>query len=117
MTAQVVTKEETNEETRSGVFMLVVIITFIMAWNAKGIVFSGMIMGSMSSVAVWFIVLKLPFVIKAWMRNHMLASDGILSGISFLFLSSMTPGPTLFMAICVQAVLFSILLRTLPKGS
>lgn len=92
------------------IFYGLICIAIVMAYGAKSVAFNGMLMGTLSTIAVWVLVLKLPIKAKRWMSKHLLLSDLILSSISFIFLSSLEPGPTVFMAAITQAVLFSVLL-------
>lgn len=96
-------------------FPIIISIAILMAFLAKGVVFNGMFMGVMITIALWVIVMKLPHWLKALMGRHILMSDMILTILTFGGLSAMGPGPTIIAASAVQASLTSLLLRGLPK--
>lgn len=96
-------------------FPLLVGFALFMAFMAKGIVFNGMFIGVMITIAVWIVVLKLPKWIQKLMRKNIFLSDLALTIASFGAISALGPGPTVVMASSVNACLFSFLLRTLPS--
>jgi hypothetical protein len=109
-------ESQTNEnfiDTRQFVFPIVIILAVILAFMVKGFVLGGMMMGIMSTIGVWVLVLKCPSFLKQWMGKHVLLSDLMLSTASYSIMAAMGPGPTLFMAAATQAVLLSILIPTL----
>lgn len=94
-------------------FVLLVIVTLLLAFWVRGVVFAGMFMGLVSTIAIWVLVLKFPPRLQAFMGRHILISDLFLTMLSMSGLSVIGPGATVFMAICTQAVLISVLLQTL----
>lgn len=95
-------------------FPLLVIVAVIFAGTIGGVVKSGMFMGMMSTMALWFIVIKFPVKVKYFMAQHVLLCDLVLSVVLFsTFTSFIGPGPTVLMASVTQAVLLSILLSGL----
>jgi hypothetical protein len=84
-----------------------------MAFWVKGVVFSGMFMGIISTIAIWVLVLKSPKIIQKIMSKHTLIADCVLSSLSISVLSALGPGTTVFMAMITQMVLLSFLLETL----
>lgn len=85
-----------------------------MAMLAKGVVFNGMFMGIVITVAMWILVKKLPYWLQCLMGRHQLLSDLVLTILIFSGLASMGPGPTILMASTTQATMTSVLLKTLP---
>lgn len=107
---------EPQKAYQNGTFVLLVIITLFMAFWVRGFVFAGMFMGLVATIAIWVVVLKFPPPVKRFMGRHVLISDLILTATAMSGLSVIGPGATVFMAICTQAVLTSILLPTLKAS-
>lgn len=84
-----------------------------MAFWVKGVIFSGMFMGIMMTIALWVLVLKSPKFLQRIMARHTLLSDLVLTALGTSVLSALGPGTTVFMAIVTQMVLLSLLLQTL----
>jgi len=104
---------EVKKAYQNTTFVLLVILTLLLAFWVRGVVFSGMFMGLVSTLAVWTLVIKFPPRLQSLMGRHVLISDLILTMLSMSALSVIGPGATIFMAICTQAVLISVLLQTL----
>jgi hypothetical protein len=107
---------ETKKLYQNSTFVLLVIITLFLAFWVRGFIFAGMFMGLVSTIAIWVLVLKFPPKLQNFMGNHVLISDLILTMIAMSGLSVVGPGATVFMAMCTQAVLTSILLPTLKTS-
>jgi len=107
---------ETKKLYQNSTFVLLVIITLFLAFWVRGFIFAGMFMGLVSTIAIWVLVLKFPPKLQNFMGNHVLISDLILTMIAMSGLSVVGPGATVFMAMCTQAVLTSILLPTLKAS-
>ena len=107
---------EAKKAYQNGTFVLLVIITLFMAFWVRGFVFAGMFMGLVSTIAIWVLVLKFPPRVQRFMGKHVLISDLILTMVAMSALSVIGPGATIFMAICTQAVLTSLLLPTLKAS-
>jgi hypothetical protein len=84
-----------------------------MAFWVKGVVFSGMFMGIMITIAMWTLVAKFPEWLLALMGRHILISDLLLTICSSFILGTIGPGPTILMGTATVAVLLSILLNSL----
>lgn len=103
--------------TKSNVsFFLIVALALAMAFWVKGVVFSGMFMGIMSTIAIWVLVMKMPGAIQRIMARHTLISDMALSALAMPVISILGPGTTVFMAMITQMVMLSFLLETLEKN-
>lgn len=94
-------------------FSILIIGAFLMAFWVKGVVFAGMFMGIMTSIAIWILVLKLPKWMKVQMGKHVLLADLGLSLASFTFLSSIGAGATVFAAGVTNAAILSVMLHSL----
>ena len=95
-------------------FPIAVIVAIILAFTAGGIVRDGMFMGFMSTLAIWFLIIKFPVKIKQFMAKYVLLFDLILSVVLFAtFTSFIGPGPTVLMTSVTQAVMLSVLLSSL----
>jgi len=104
-----------NTEGKIAFAVIIGLAVFMVFW-VKGVVFSGMFMGIMSTIAVWVLVIKSPLVIQNWMGKHVLISDLFLTSIGASLIASIGPGPTVFMATVTQMVLLSVLLQTLKPA-
>lgn len=96
-------------------FAVLIALALTMAFWVKGVVFSGMFMGIMSTIALWVLVLKSPKFVQNFMSKHQLLSDVVLTAFGASALAAIGPGPTVFMAAVTQMVLLSLLLQTLEK--
>lgn len=94
-------------------FWILVIIAILAAAVVKGIAFSGMFIGMMTTIALWALVIKLPIGIQAFMGRHIVVADFVLTLCSFLLLGYVGSGPTAFMAASTVAVLLTLLLKGL----
>jgi len=95
-------------------FPILIILSVVLAGTIGGVVKSGMFMGMVSTMALWFVVIKFPVKLKIFMSQHVLLFDLLLSILLFAtFTSFIGPGPTVLMASVTQAVLLSILLTGL----
>ena len=97
-------------------FIVLISIALAMAFWVKGVVFSGMFMGVISTIAIWVLVLKSPKFIQKFMATHPLLSDLVLTSFGASAMAAIGPGATVFMAIVTQMVLLSLLLQTLEKN-
>lgn len=95
-------------------FPILICFAILIAASVGGAVKSGMFMGMMTTLALWFVVIKFPIWLKKFMANHVLISDLVLSLILMsVFAPMIGSGPTVFMAAVTQAVLISLLLTGL----
>ena len=95
------------------IFGVIILIAVMLGFLIKGFVLGGFFTGVLSTIVVWVLVLKFPERIRDFMGRHQLLSDVVLTGISASVLAIIGPGITLFVAVCTQAALTSLLLMTL----
>ena len=92
-------------------FPIVVGASLVFATTVGGFIQAGMFMGLVSTMALWFMVIKLPRWVKRLMAKHMLATDVLLTIMLFCMFSMLLgPGPTAFMCTVTQAAVLSVLL-------
>lgn len=96
-----------------GVFGTVILVAIIIGFAVKGVILGGMFAGMLSTIAVWALVLKSPRWFKNLLGRHPLIADIVLSLISVTYLSMLTAGITLFVALTMQALMFTILLTSI----
>ena len=94
-------------------FIMLISLALAMAFWIKGVVFSGVFMGVMSTIAVWVLILKLPHWTQKFIARHQLISDVAFTAVGASALAALGPGATVFMACITQMVLLSLLLKTL----
>lgn len=98
---------------RAHTFHIIIAFALWMAYLARGVVLNGMLLGTVSTIAIWVLVARFPLWLKRLMSRHVLLCDLILTMATSSLIAVVGSGPTIFMALATQAVLLTLLLNSL----
>lgn len=96
-------------------FPIIIMATFILGIVAGPLVWGGMLMGLISTIAVWLSIQNLPQSWRDWMGRHPLITDIIFLKLGFTVFALIGSGTMVFVALFTQAVTLALLLKTLHR--
>lgn len=97
----------------SWLFPIIIITTVILGFLAGPLVWGGILMGLISTIAVWLSIQNLPESWRNWMGRHPLITDIIFLKLGFTVFALIGSGTMVFVALFTQAVALSLLLKSL----
>lgn len=106
-------KQTLSSWLRAHTFHIIIAVALWMAYLARGVVLNGMLLGTVSTIALWVLVARFPRWLKRLMSRHVLLCDLILTMATSSLIAVVGSGPTIFMALATQAVLLTLLLNSL----